>query len=290
MTIISLADCCRLLAIDPKTLRRWLSLAHLPVQPHPLDTRLKCVTHEQLQQVAAAHHPTLPESSEQPFQAETSAPSTSEDVIRASVLSSVMSDGSVPITELTQQLGSLQAHVATLQYHLALLTEQLQKEQQWRTSHVSTFEDQSLESSLDQSSESSPDQSLESSLDQSSESSPDQSLESSLDQSSESSPDKESAPASIDRRKYPHVLPLVEYGVQGKYVVISPQRGMLSFQPDSPQWFAWLETLPSFRGCRASLAVLPLTEAISARLRLRGVLIARSAITPTIIALAQLSA
>ena len=58
---------------------------------------------------------------------------------------------------------------------------------------------------------------------------------------------KESAPASIDRRKHPHVLPLVEYGVQGKYVVISPQRGMLSFQPDSPQWFAWLETLPSFR-------------------------------------------
>ncbi len=207
MTIIALADCCRLLAIDPKTLRGFLSLARLPVQPHPLDTRLKCVTHEQLQQVAAAHHRSLPESSEPPFQAETSAPSTSEDVRRASVLSSVMSDVSVPITELTQQLGSLQAHVATLQHQLALLTEQLHKEQQWRTSHVSTFEDQSLESSLD----------------------------------------TESAPASIDRRKHPHVLPLVEYGVQGKYVVISPQRGMLSFQPDSPQWFAWLETLPSFR-------------------------------------------
>jgi hypothetical protein len=215
MTIISLADCCRLLAIDPKTLRRWLSLAHLPVQPHPLDTRLKCVTHEQLQQVAAAHHRTLPESSEQPFQAETSAPSTSSDVIRASVLSSVMSDVSVPITELTQQLGSLQAHVATLQHQLVLLIQQLQKEQQWRTSHVSTFEDKSLESSLDK--------------------------------SSESSLDKESAPASIDRRKHPHILPLVEYGVQGKYVVISPEQGMLSFEPDSPEWFAWLSTLPSFR-------------------------------------------
>ena len=52
---------------------------------------------------------------------------------------------------------------------------------------------------------------------------------------------------SIDRRKHPHVLPLVEYGAQGKYVMISPEQGMLSFEPDSPQWFAWLSTLPSFR-------------------------------------------
>lgn len=35
--------------------------------------------------------------------------------------------------------------------------------------------------------------------------------------------------------------------MQGEYVVISPALGMLSFQPDSPEWFAWLETLPSFR-------------------------------------------
>jgi len=30
-------------------------------------------------------------------------------------------------------------------------------------------------------------------------------------------------------------------------VVISPEQGMLSFEPDSPEWFAWLSTLPSFR-------------------------------------------
>jgi hypothetical protein len=231
MSIISLADCCRLLAIDPKTLRRWLSLAHLPVQPHPLDTRLKCVTHEQLQLVAAAHHRRLPESREQPFQAETSASSTASDVRCASVLSSVMSDVSVLITELTQQLGSLQAPVATLQPQLALLTEQLQKEQQWRTSHVSTFEEKSLESSQEKSLESSQEKSLESSQ----------------EKSLESSQEKESAPASLDRRKHPHILPLVEYGVQGKYVVISPEQGMLPFEPDSPEWFAWLSTLPSFR-------------------------------------------
>jgi hypothetical protein len=39
----------------------------------------------------------------------------------------------------------------------------------------------------------------------------------------------------------------VEYGAQGQYVVISPEEGLLSFEPDSPEWFAWLSTLPSFR-------------------------------------------
>ena len=236
MTIVSLTDCCRLLAIDAKTLRRWLSLAHLSVQAHPLDARLKCVTWEQVQQVAATHRRILPESSEQHFQAEPSPLSTPPDGRSASVLAPVVSDVSAHIMDLTQQLGSLQAHVATLQHQLSLLTEQWQKEQQWRTSHVSTFKDESLESSQDESLESSQDKSLESSQ----------------DKSLEFSQDKESAPASthsvsIDRRKHPHVLPLVEYGTQGKYVVISPEQGRLSFEPDSPEWFAWLSTLPSFR-------------------------------------------
>jgi hypothetical protein len=55
MTIMSLANCCRLLAIDPKTLRRWLHLAHLSVQTHPWDTRLKCVTSAQLPPMRIRH-------------------------------------------------------------------------------------------------------------------------------------------------------------------------------------------------------------------------------------------
>ena len=227
MTIMSLADGCRLLAIDAKTLRRWLRLAHLSVQAHPLDARLKCVTSEQVQQLAATHRRTLPESSEQPFPAAPSAPSTPSDVRAASVWSSVVSEVCGPITELTQQLGSLQAQVALLQHQLALLTDQLQKEQQWRTSVIKTFENNSL------------DKPAESSLDKP--------AESSLDKPAESSLDKEATSASMDRRKHPRVLPLVEYGAQGNYVVISPEQGMLSFEPDSPEWFAWLSTLPSFR-------------------------------------------
>ena len=43
------------------------------------------------------------------------------------------------------------------------------------------------------------------------------------------------------------VLPLVEYAAQDKYVVISPEQGLLTFEPDSGEWFAWLSTIPSFR-------------------------------------------
>ena len=283
MTIMSLADCCRLLAIDPKTLRRWLHLAHLSVQTHPWDTRLKCVTSEQLQQLAAMHRRTLPELSEQLFSPEISAHSTPSDVHTASVWSSVVSEVSGSMTELTQQIGSLQTHVIALEHQLALLTEQWQQEQQWRTSVTKMLENTSLdtsaessldtsaessldtsaessldtsagssldtsaESSLDTSAESSLDTPAESSLDTPAESSLDTSAESSLDTPAESSLDKVSASVSIDRRKHPHILPLVEYGAQGTYVVMSPEQGLLSFEPDSPEWFAWLSTLPSFR-------------------------------------------
>jgi TolA-binding protein len=279
MTIMSLADSCRLLAIDAKTLRRWLRLAHISVQAHPLDARLKCVTSEQVQQLAVTHRRTLPESSEQPFPAAPSTPSIPSDVSAASVWSCMVSEVCGPITELTQQLGSLQAQVAMLQHQLALLTQQFQKEQQWRTSVIKTFENTSLESSLDKPvessldkpAESSPDKPAESSLDKpaepsldkpaessldkpaepsldkSAESSLEKPAEPSLDKSAESSLEKEATPASIDRRKHPRVLPLGEYGAQGNSVVISPEEGLLSFEPDSPEWFAWLSTLPSFR-------------------------------------------
>ncbi len=54
--------------------------------------------------------------------------------------------------------------------------------------------------------------------------------------------------SSARRRRAPaRVLPLVEYGTHGGYVVICPQHGLLTLEPDSPQWFAWLATLASFR-------------------------------------------
>ena len=44
-----------------------------------------------------------------------------------------------------------------------------------------------------------------------------------------------------------HVIARVEYGEAGHYVVICPKRGVLPFEPDTPQWFAWVERQESFR-------------------------------------------
>ena len=58
-------------------------------------------------------------------------------------------------------------------------------------------------------------------------------------------------PAASSRAKRPApsvpVLPLIEYGSQGTYVVICPTHGLLPLEPDTPAWFAWLSTLSSFR-------------------------------------------
>jgi hypothetical protein len=54
--------------------------------------------------------------------------------------------------------------------------------------------------------------------------------------------------SSAKRRASPaHVLPLVESATQGGYVIICPEHGLLTFEPDTPQWFAWLATCSSFR-------------------------------------------
>ena len=48
-------------------------------------------------------------------------------------------------------------------------------------------------------------------------------------------------------RKPAHVIPRVEYGKAGRYVVICPKRGLLPFEPDTPEWFAWVAKQSSFR-------------------------------------------
>ena len=43
------------------------------------------------------------------------------------------------------------------------------------------------------------------------------------------------------------LIPLIEYGARGRYVLICPEEGELHITPDSPEWFAWLASLSSFR-------------------------------------------
>lgn len=56
-----------------------------------------------------------------------------------------------------------------------------------------------------------------------------------------------SRPIAKTPRKPVHVLPRVEYSEQGHYVVICPKGGVLPFEPDSPEWFAWVAHQSSFR-------------------------------------------
>jgi len=61
------------------------------------------------------------------------------------------------------------------------------------------------------------------------------------------SPAPHSRPAAKLPRKPVHVIPRVEYGDEGYYVVICPKHGLLPLEPDTPQWFAWVAEQSSFR-------------------------------------------
>ena len=109
MTILSLADCCRHLSIDPKTLRRWLAQAPFTRQSHPQDARLKGLTEEQLRWLAQAHHRSLPALPQEPPQP---APSAEPLALPDDLL------------EVFVALRALPAQLAALQEHLADLTQQ----------------------------------------------------------------------------------------------------------------------------------------------------------------------
>ena len=60
MTLVPFTDCCAMLGIDAKTFRNWLRQANLEWAAHPKDARLKCLTREQVEQLARLHARPLP--------------------------------------------------------------------------------------------------------------------------------------------------------------------------------------------------------------------------------------
>jgi hypothetical protein len=115
MTMLSLADCCRHLAIDPKTLRRWLAQAPFTRQPHLQDARLKGLTEEQLRWLAAAHHRSLPVLPQEPPQP---APSAEPLALPDDLL-----EVFVALRALPAQLAALQEHLADLTHQFSHLAE-----------------------------------------------------------------------------------------------------------------------------------------------------------------------
>src|SRR5260370_9875558 len=138
MTAISEVECWTMLGIHPKTLRNWLRQAHLHFVAHPTDARLKCLTPEQVQQLAALHARPLP------------SPAAASPALRqeAPLLPSALSPPSSPqpneaqVTDapascseeagLRTAVSGLEAKVMALQEQLAQLTLELLRERSER--------------------------------------------------------------------------------------------------------------------------------------------------------------
>ena len=174
MTTFPLNDCCRLLGVDPKTLRHWLALAQIPLHPHPTDGRIKALTGEQVQHLASVHARPL------------ELPPRPTPALAA---------------ELLDKLSYMETQLASLQQQLTRLALDLLQQQPPEHLRQSTTE--------------------------------------------LTTPAHGASP--IPRRPRSRVLPLIEYGAAGRYVLICPTQGELAWLPDSPQWFAWLASLSSFQ-------------------------------------------
>jgi hypothetical protein len=234
MTLITQMECCTMLGIGPKTLRNWLRHAHMQFCAHPTDARLKCLTPEQVQQLATLHaralqmapdpSPALPE--ETPPLASPPADTAIAQENKAPLIS--VASSSAEEAELRKAVHGLEAKVLTLQEHLTQLTIELLRERSERYEQRLS----ALEALLPQ-------------------------------RAGSSCSDQEPVPIIAQR---PHrlptaprplqpaellarsrILPRIEYGAQGLYVLVCPQEGVLSFPIDSPEWFDWLASLASFR-------------------------------------------
>jgi hypothetical protein len=231
MTLIPLTDCCERLSVDPKTLRQWVKHAAMPLQAHPTDARVKCLTLPQVQQLANSHGRTL--QPHQPLQHALGGaicgcgePTALPEPALTSALSPMQTASPACPSEadLHQQLVSLQAQVMLLQQQLAHLTSVLFLGPQTSTDH--------------------PRASLAALVPPAGPLWPGSPALPQQEGHSQAETGPRSHPAESRRRP---LLPLVEYGAHGTYVVICPQQGELLLVPDSPQWFAWLACVSSFR-------------------------------------------
>jgi hypothetical protein len=219
MTLLPLSQASALLGIDAKTLRHWVQQAHCSVSPHPGDARIKCLTAEQIKHLAALHGRPL------------------DQAIAHADLHSAEATPSMPPEkpathaepDLLTRLAHLEAQGALLQQQVAGLALQLLQERAERyEQRLHTLETLIQPSAQHQRSISAPPPAT---------------------RKQRSQPDK----PLTTRRVHPAkgharpILPLIEYTADGAYIVMCPHQGELALIPDSPEWFAWLETISSLR-------------------------------------------
>jgi hypothetical protein len=234
MTPIAQMDCCTMLGIDPKTLRNWLRHAGMQFIAHPTDARLKCLTPEQVQQLAILHvrplqmtsaaSPALQEAVTPLESPDESTPAKRENEAPFVAATAPLSEDA----ELRKTVCSLEAKVTTLQEHLTQLTLELLRERTERYEQRLS----ALEALLSQQTGMSC-------------SPPELVMVGDQRQEAPSKPERVLLP--VELRARARVIPRVEYGATGCYVFVCPREGVLSFLPDSAEWFDWLASLTSFR-------------------------------------------
>jgi hypothetical protein len=208
-----------MLEVSPKTLRQWLKHSHLSLHQSPKDARIKCLTLEQVQQLATSHDRSI----------EQDAISQREPLILVQPEKPTYlqpARGHDP--DLVKSLSSLEATVANLQQQVAQLALQLVHERELRYERrLSTLE------ALMQPNLGLPPATKPSEI------------------SAPACPQDEGSlgqwrPNPAELRTRSGVIPLIEYAADGTYVIICPQEGELFFAPDSQEWFDWLASLSSF--------------------------------------------
>jgi len=229
MTTLPLIDCAQMLAIDAKTLRHWLRQANLPLHPHPSDARIKCLTMEHVQQLAALHGRALKPQATPSTSLREPARLEAPLVPTGSGLALGETSGNPSETDLLNKLSQLETQVATMQHHLVELALELLQERTLRYEQRL----QTLEARMGPPQHPAAQPSAGQRMD---EQNP---PEAGSHTQRRLPPAKPPAPS--------HLIPLIEYAADGTYVVICPERGELPLLPDSPEWFAWLVTLSSLR-------------------------------------------
>jgi len=192
--------------------------ANLSVYPHPSDARIKCVTSEHLEQLAELHC--------RPVDVPAALAGSHPAVPYPPLLPQKPSPQVEP--DLLSRLAHLETQVALVQQQLTGITlELLQERTQRYEQRLRTLEEHTHPPSQHNRSVSV--------------------LLPAREQWSQ--PDKPlNTPRVHPAKGRPRaILPLIEYTADGTYLVICPHQGELALSPDSPAWFAWLETISSLR-------------------------------------------
>jgi hypothetical protein len=202
--------------------------AHLQFVAHPTDARLKCLTQQQVQDLATQHGRPLPWSAPAPPGLPDAFPPAASEVTPLPSAGS----GSAQLSEaaaLTQQLARLERSVSTLQEQVTALVLEVARDHQRSAEQRLSVLEVLMQRLLGPAP-----------------------LPPVVPQTSEVNlaeatpgPGRRLLPAEVRARS--RVTPLIEYGAQGAYVLVCPREGALSFAPDSPEWFDWLASLTPFR-------------------------------------------